>query len=318
MTDINKNPYISLVVLTYNRTEGLTRCLDSISKMRTDRISYEVVVVDDGSSVDNESVVNNFRNSLPVRYIKKKHGGVASARNFGIRKSNGELVAFIADDYILPRNYLVDIMNFFESSHDAYVITHNIKASGPSIFRYVQRLYFELTLLQRFKAEELKSDVVKSYELPPSRAAAFKREIFDLVGYFNEEFLTGEDGEFGMRMASKHIPVYFFPHKHIEHWENKSNSGYLEQRIRYGRSYFRAINTNSSHSNKTPTFGKITEIISKQYLAWLKLCYRLGRLTEYLMLSPLIVLFLAFYYSGVYMESKSEVYSYGVEESGTR
>lgn len=318
MTETNKNTDISLVVLTYNRTEGLTRCLDSISRMRKDKITYEIVVVDDGSSVDNESIVNSFRNRLPVRYIKKKHGGVASARNFGIRESHGELIAFIADDYILPRNYLVDATDFFENNHDAYVITHNIKASGPSMFRYVQRLYYELTLLQRFNAEELKSEVVSSFELPPSRAAVFRRDIFDLVGYFNNEFQTGEDGEFGMRMASKRVPVYFFPHKYIQHWENKSNLGYLEQRIRYGRSYFRAIYSNSSHSKRTLTLANISQIISKQYLAWLKLCYRLGRLTEYLVLSPLIVIFLAFYYSGVYMESKSEAYSYGVEESGIR
>jgi len=318
MTETNKNTDISLVVLTYNRTEGLTRCLDSIYKMRRDEISYEIVVVDDGSSVDNESIVNSFRNRLPVRYIKKKHGGVASARNFGIRESHGELIAFIADDYILPRNYLVDVTDFFENNHDAYVITHNIKASGPSMFRYVQRLYYELTLLQRFNAEELKSEVVSSFELPPSRAAVFRRDIFDLVGYFNNEFLTGEDGEFGMRMASKRVPVYFFPHKYIEHWENKNLTGYLEQRIRYGRSFFRVIYTKNADSRTKPSLGKLLKALTHQYCSWMKLYYRLGRSIEYIMLSPFIVLFLAFYYSGVYLESKSEVYSYGVEESGIR
>jgi glycosyltransferase involved in cell wall biosynthesis len=302
MTENIKKPAISLVILTYNRPEGLRRCLDSISHMQKDNISYEIVVVDDGSSVDNESVIKKFLYSFPIRYIKKQHGGVASARNLGIRESHGEKVAFIADDYRLPRNYLVDVINFFEKHKDAYVITHNIKATGPSIFRYVQRLYFEMTLLQRFDAEDIKSEVVNSFELPPSRAAVFRREIFNLIGYFNDEFLTGEDGEFGMRMASQNIPVYFFPHKYIEHWEDMDLWGYLDQRVRYGRSNFKVLGVHDSPSHLIFTFTGTMKSVLKKYLSWLELSRAIGRSTEYSALSPLVIVFLIFHYYAHYIE----------------
>ncbi len=315
MTQNAEKIYISLVVLTYNRPHGLRRCLKSILRMRKEYIPFEVIVVDDGSTTDNGPVINDFKETLNLRFLIKEHGGVASTRNFGAKAARGKLVAFIADDYLLPQNYLIDVIDFFENHQDAYVITHNIKSIGPSIFSYVQRLYFQLTLLQRFDPQEINKTAISSFKLPPSRAAVFRKEIFDLLGYFNEDFLTGEDGEFGMRMSSKSIPVNFFPNKYIEHWEEKGLWGYLDQRTRYGGSYYRAICAQRSESGIKPSFPEILKLVSKRYYSWLKLSRNIDRGLEYFVLSPLIILFLGFYYFGFYSESKQTIPSYEHRES---
>ena len=80
---------ISLVILTFNRSEGLRRCLDSILRMKRGEILFEVIVVDDGSETDNLPVISQFKETLGIRYFKKKNEGVASTRNFGLRKSRG-------------------------------------------------------------------------------------------------------------------------------------------------------------------------------------------------------------------------------------
>lgn len=316
MKDDKKIVEISLVILTYNRREGLKRCLDSVLKMKKRDIRFEVIVVDDGSNTDNISVINQFKGSLDVRYFKKDNEGVASTRNFGLRAARGDLVAFIADDYRLPENYLPDVMDFFDANPHAYVITHNLNPTGPSIFRYVQRLYFQMTLLQRFDDRDLGNDVVKSLELPPSRGAVFRKELFRLLGNFNEDFLTGEDGEFGMRMASTDIPVYFFMHKYIDHWEDKGLRGYLCQRIRYGGSYYRALKAQNPDSMGKQSLGNVLSSTIERYYRWLKLSYKLRRGPEYLALSPFIILFLMFYYGSFYSESKKTVVSYERQESG--
>lgn len=316
MKDDKKIVEISLVILTFNRREGLRRCLDSILKMEKRDIRFEVIVVDDGSKTDNISIINQFNGSLDVRYFKKDNEGVASTRNFGLRAARGDLVAFIADDYRLPENYLPDVMDFFDANPHAYVITHNINPTGPSIFRYVQRLYFQMTLLQRFDDRDLGNDVVKSLELPPSRGAVFRKELFRLLGNFNEDFLTGEDGEFGMRMASADMPVYFFMHKYIDHWEDKGLQGYLCQRIRYGGSYYRALKAQNPDSMGKQSLGNVLSSTIERYYRWLKLSYKLRRGPEYLALSPFIILFLMFYYGSFYSESKKTVVSYERQESG--
>jgi GT2 family glycosyltransferase len=301
---------ISLVVLTYNRREALRRCLDSISRLKKGEITFEVIVADDGSEEDNRPVIDQFMNSFDIRYFKKAHEGVASTRNFGLSKSRGELVGFVADDYTLPDSYLTDAIEFFENRPEAMIITHNIRPTGPSVFRYMQSIYFQMTLMQMLDERDLKQDVVTSFNLPPSRGAVFRREIFDTLGKFNEDFLTGEDGEFGMRMASRGIPVYFFPRKFIDHYEDKDLKGYLDQRIRYGGSFYRAVLARDGDRARKPTICGITKSTIQKYFTWLKLSGATGRGAEYLLLSPFIVLFLIFYYAGFYSESRKTVPSY--------
>lgn len=303
---------ISLIVLTYNRPDPLKRCLESIASIYKGETSFEVLVVDDGSTSDNKSVIDGLGGRLEIRYLQKPRGGVASARNYGGAHAKGELIAFIADDYILPESYIKDVTEFLSANPDAWIITHNILPTGPSVFRYAQRLYYQMTLLQRFGDADLAGGVVESFDLPPSRAAVFRKEMFTLTGWFNEKLLTGEDGELGMRMTAEGIPVYFFVDKFIKHWEDKDLSGYLEQRTRYGASFYRVIKEKRGSQMTEPSLSGIAKSIFERYLSWLKLSFKLGRKTEFILLTPLTLLFLLYYYRGFYSESKKDIPSAGV------
>ncbi|OGE24302.1 MAG: hypothetical protein A3J42_02675 [Candidatus Dadabacteria bacterium RIFCSPHIGHO2_12_FULL_53_21] len=305
MRTLNDQPTIdiSLVILTFNRREALRRCLDSISAMNKGELSVEVIVVDDGSEIDNLPVINQFTESLDVTYFKKNNQGVASTRNFGLRKARGKFIGFIADDYTLPESYLSDVAEFYNNHPEAWVITHNIRPTGPSVFRYVQRLYYQMSLLQRFENRDLNMEVVKSLDLPPSRGAVFRKEVFGIVGEFNEDRLTGEDGEFGMRMASNDMPVFFFMNKYIDHWEDKGLIGYLKQRINYGSGFFRVLQSHNPGVADKQTMMAVLSSTIERYRRWLRLSYDLHRCPEYILLSPFIVLFLFFFYGGFYLES---------------
>ena len=303
---------ISLIVLTYNRPGPLKRCLESITRIDKGETSFEVLVVDDGSTSDNKSVIDEFEGRLEIRHLRKPRGGVASARNYGGAHAKGELIAFIADDYILPESYIRDVTQFLAANPNSWIITHNILPTGPSVFRYAQRLYYQMTLLQRFEDADFAGGVVESFDLPPSRAAVFRKEMFTLTGWFNEELLTGEDGELGMRMTAEGIPVYFFVDKFIKHWEEKDLSAYLEQRTRYGASFYRVIKEKRGGQMTEPSLSGITKSTLGKYLSWLKLSFKLGRKTEFILLTPLTLLFLLYYYRGFYSESKKDVPSAGV------
>lgn len=309
---MNPKTDISLIVLTYNRPGPLKRCLESIVRIDKGETSFEVVVVDDGSSADNKSVIDGFEDRLQIRYLRKPRGGVASARNYGGAHAKGELIAFIADDYILPESYIKDVTEFLSANPDAWIITHNILPTGPSVFRYAQRLYYQMSILQRFGDADLGGGVLESFDLPPSRAAVFRKEMFTLTGWFNDKLLTGEDGELGMRMTAEGIPVYFFVDKFIMHWEDKDLSGYLEQRTRYGASFYRVLKEKRGSQMTEQSLSGIAKSILERYISWLKLSFRLERKTEFILLTPLTLLFLLYYYRGFYSESKKDIPSAGV------
>jgi glycosyltransferase involved in cell wall biosynthesis len=93
---------ISVVVPTYNRAHTLGATVDSILAQNYEPL--ELIVVDDGSQDDTARLMQPYTDKDPrVQYVVKPNGGVASARNLGIRRAKGEFIAFCdSDDIWLP------------------------------------------------------------------------------------------------------------------------------------------------------------------------------------------------------------------------
>ncbi len=110
MTDSADRSYaVSVVVPTYNRARVLGVCLDSLLAQELDD-SYEIVVVDDGSSDATASVVDAVRSAydgpVPLRYERQEHAGISVARNRGAILARSQLIAYIDDDDDVPPSWL--------------------------------------------------------------------------------------------------------------------------------------------------------------------------------------------------------------------
>lgn len=98
------NPKISVVIPCYNGAEYVERCIESI--INQSYTNLEIIVVNDGSTDNTEKIVSTFFSDSRVKYVKQENGGEASARNTGIKASEGEYIGFVdADDYIEPQMY---------------------------------------------------------------------------------------------------------------------------------------------------------------------------------------------------------------------
>jgi len=95
-------PLVSVIVPTFNRAALVCRAVDSA--LQQTHSNMQVVVIDDGSTDDTSAVMNRrYGSDLRVRYVCIENGGVAHARNVGIRHCDGEFVGFLdSDDYWLP------------------------------------------------------------------------------------------------------------------------------------------------------------------------------------------------------------------------
>ena len=302
---MSATPRYSLVVMTRNRPAPLTRCLESIERLCRDRPFPEIIVVDDGSDPPAREVVDRFP-TLHIIAVHQEHRGVAAARNSGLARSSGSFVAFIADDYILPTTYLEDVDAFFRQNPDAQVITHSIDPRGPALLRPVQQLYFDLVIGQEVPPEEAGREVIRSFTLPASRAAVFRREVFQRVGLFDESLRVGEDGEFGRRMARSGIPVHLFLRKRIIHYDAQTSLDYFRQRLRYGRSFVRSgiAGPSVQDISQRKILSAILWQLTRQLRQWWNVSGRLGVRTRFIALSPFLVLFLSFFYYGAFLESR--------------
>lgn len=96
------SPVVTIVVPVYDvGEEAIKQCLRSISAQTFE--SFEVVVVDDGSPGGEWTLINSFAEADPrIRPFQKPNGGLADARNFGVRKAEGQWVTFVDSDDTIP------------------------------------------------------------------------------------------------------------------------------------------------------------------------------------------------------------------------
>lgn len=98
-------PKVSIIVPVYNVEEYLAKCLKSICLQTLKEI--EIIVVNDGTKDNSQLIIDDFiKKDKRIKCIKKENGGLSSARNAGLKISNGDYIGFVdSDDWIEPRMF---------------------------------------------------------------------------------------------------------------------------------------------------------------------------------------------------------------------
>ena len=97
----------SVIIPVYNRPDEVDELLSSLC-MQT-KSDFEVVVVEDGSSIPCEEVVKRYASQLLIRYFVKPNSGPGQSRNYGAERSQGEYIIVLDSDVVLPRGYIAAV-----------------------------------------------------------------------------------------------------------------------------------------------------------------------------------------------------------------
>ena len=235
---------VSVIIPTYNRSETLGRCLDGLVDQQMYAEEFEVIVVDDGSTDDTESVVRGYANDLNVYYHRQDNSGPAAARNLGVKEASSELVLIINDDTLLAEDALVR----HRELHEGFGMTPKVAVLGRREFskrcrdRVMNYLYQSIPLytpLHRENRGYKGSSYFITFNLSAPRQAFFRH------GFFDENFRTPlvEDTELGYRWSMNGARVYFDPgirawHDHamtVEGWKDQLVRRYVNKEVLYNR-----------------------------------------------------------------------------------
>lgn len=107
--------FFSIVIPVYNRPDEIDELLLSLTHQDYSR-EFEIVIVEDGSTVTSENVILKFENELSIRYYFKDNTGPGDSRNFGMSKAQGEYYIILDSDCVVPPNYLSSINEFISKS----------------------------------------------------------------------------------------------------------------------------------------------------------------------------------------------------------
>ena len=97
----------SFIIPVYNRPEEVDELLNSLTR-QTNK-NFEVLIVEDGSSVPCKEVVDNYADRLDICYYFKSNSGPGQTRNYGAERGHGEYLIILDSDCILPEGYLAAV-----------------------------------------------------------------------------------------------------------------------------------------------------------------------------------------------------------------
>ena len=187
---------ISVVIPTYNRIELLKRSIDSVIN-QTIKPS-EVIIVDDGSNDGTEAMVKNKYDSLKL--ITQKNKGASAARNSGIKASSGEWICFLDSDDEWKNDKLEKQITAAANNSD-YKFFH----SNEIWIKNGKRIN------QKKKHKKYGGDIFKKCldmcRISPS-SVLIEKNIFEEIGFFNENLVVCEDYELWLRICDKY-EVFF-------------------------------------------------------------------------------------------------------------
>jgi GT2 family glycosyltransferase len=242
-------PQLSIIVLTHNRRQLLRGCLESLWAQADWGTSFEVVVADDGSSDGTGDMVRRLAVVHPeLSYHYQPWRGIAAARNLGLRHASGEVVAIVADDYLLAPDYARTVLRFFADHPEAAVVRFKVVAGSHDFVSRVCHAYQEASVKRRlaeglpqagrrpsWRAAMEEEKTTSRHGLEAAGGAAFRREVFRRVGVFDESLPRGEDTDFTRRLRAAGIPVFYFPFHEIRHRYSPSLGAALRTAFLSGR-----------------------------------------------------------------------------------
>ena len=99
--------FYSIIVPVYNRVDEVRELLESLAAQTAD--NFEVVLVEDGSTLPCRAVAEEYADRLNVKYFFKENEGRSIARNYGMERAVGDYFIFFDSDCVIPPDYFAGL-----------------------------------------------------------------------------------------------------------------------------------------------------------------------------------------------------------------
>jgi len=201
----------SLIVPVYNRPDEVRELLESLAAQ--DFRDYEILIVEDGSSVPCADVVADFNDALEIKYFTKPNGGPGQARNFGAERAKGEWLIILDSDVLVPPGYFEAIEKELKDEDcDAFGGPDRAHGSFTPVQKAISYSMTSFFTTGGIRGGKKKLD--KFY--PRSFNMGIRRSAYAALGGFSK-MRFGEDIDLSIRIFDAGYRCRLFPDAWVYH-----------------------------------------------------------------------------------------------------
>ncbi len=221
------NPKYSVIIPVFNRPQEAAALLESLTHQFYR--NFEVIIVEDGSTITCEKVFENYSNRLTLYYFFKPNSGPGKSRNFGFEKAMGEYFVVFDSDCIIPPQY-------FESVEKSLLHNQLDAWGGPD------KGAKDFTFIQRAMAYTM-SSVLTTGGIRGSKARGFQPRSFNMgiskavfkktAGFRFDRF--AEDIELSIRIKKAGFRIGLIPEAYVYHQRRTNFNQFFTQVSNFGK-----------------------------------------------------------------------------------
>ncbi|WP_298476501.1 glycosyltransferase [uncultured Maribacter sp.] len=237
----------SFIVPVYNRPNEVLELLESLSKQTFEK-PFEIVIIEDGSTISSENVVESFKSKLNISYYKKFNSGPGDSRNYGMRRAKGNYFIVLDSDCIIPSQYLKVVEKSLQKN---FVHCYGGPDAAHDSFTTVQKaINYTMTSLFTTGGIRGNKNAIDKFQ-PRSFNMGISKEVFEDVGGYGN-IHPGEDPDLTIRIWNKGYDTKLIPEAYVYH----------KRRIDWNKFYIQV--------NK---FGMVRPILNKWHPETAKITY---------------------------------------------
>ena len=221
--------FFSCIIPVYNRPGELKDLLSSL--LSQTYAQFEVVVVEDGSTLRCDEIVTSFSEDLSIRYFYQENTGQGFARNFGMQQAKGDFFVILDSDVLLPPTYFERLQDAIQSrSLDAF---GGPDAAAADFSPLQKAMDFAMTSFWttggiRGKLKNPAAYQARGFNMGVSRA------VFDRLGGFVDPN-RGEDIEWSIRIKKAGFRLELVSEAFVYHKRKNTLWSFAKQGFSFGR-----------------------------------------------------------------------------------
>lgn len=219
----------SFIIPVYNRPEEIQELLHSFVGLKTDT-KFEIVIVEDGSSITSKTIIEAFKYKLDISYFYKENSGPGDSRNYGMTQAKGNYFIILDSDCILPENYLTEVEN---SLKENYVDCFGGPDAAHESFTSLQKaINFSMTSFITTGGIRGHKKALDKFQ-PRSFNMGLSKKAFETSKGFGR-IHPGEDPDLSIRLWGLGFKTKLIPEAFVYHKRRVSWSKFYQQVYKFG------------------------------------------------------------------------------------